>query len=411
MINGILGSLVAITPACASVHTYDAFPIGVVGALVGLGINTIICRCQIDDPVGAIGVHAGAGMWGLLSVGLFADSNLVGINVMDGLFRGGGFKLLGVQLLTLTIVVTAGWALMWSASFFYIIGVCLSKDWKNPRSGLRNDPANEERGEDWHLHGVIDQEAYLADMKAKKGLGDDDESISSSESDDEFADNMLNGRGKPTTMYGRSEMYTKTNESDSEDVEDHAENVVEKTKMFMKTVFKGNFDELSTFQHDAKEELIDQDEEMKTDDTEILHTLDEVEEDEEMNLRGQSKHPKTQSDFQQYRRRRTIQVEIPEMQSTHELRRPSAVRSRSIGLNGGLGAATVTQSAMNGMSPEQIRRVRRAPRNVGVLGSSMISKQSTANESRGSRTRNMRRANMMRAAHTSSGERNLQIYR
>ena len=43
-INGILGSLVAITPACASTHTWDAFPIGAIGALVGLGMNTYICH-------------------------------------------------------------------------------------------------------------------------------------------------------------------------------------------------------------------------------------------------------------------------------------------------------------------------------------------------------------------------------
>jgi len=67
VINGILGSLVAITPACASTHTYDAFPIGMVGALVALSINAFLCHRGIDDPVGAIGVHAGSGVWGLLS--------------------------------------------------------------------------------------------------------------------------------------------------------------------------------------------------------------------------------------------------------------------------------------------------------------------------------------------------------
>lgn len=51
VINGILGSLVAITPSCACIHTWDAFPIGAVGALLGLGINTFVCSvCCIDDP-------------------------------------------------------------------------------------------------------------------------------------------------------------------------------------------------------------------------------------------------------------------------------------------------------------------------------------------------------------------------
>ena len=124
LINGILGSLVAITPSCASVHTYDAIVIGIVGALVGLGGNTLVCHCCIDDPVGAIGVHFGSGAWGMLSAGLFADSNLVGIDVMDGLFRGGGFKLLGIQ--TLAIVATVGWALLWSTCFLMWFFHCVA---------------------------------------------------------------------------------------------------------------------------------------------------------------------------------------------------------------------------------------------------------------------------------------------
>ena len=98
IINGILGALVAITSSCASTHTFDAFPIGAIGAIVALLGNTFVCHCRIDDPVGAIGVHAGSSCWGLLAVGLFADSQLPGVDVMDGLFRGGGFKLLGLQL-------------------------------------------------------------------------------------------------------------------------------------------------------------------------------------------------------------------------------------------------------------------------------------------------------------------------
>ncbi|EJK75638.1 hypothetical protein THAOC_02634 [Thalassiosira oceanica] len=172
-INGILGSLVAITPACASTHTWDAFPIGAVGALVGLGMNTYICHCKVDDPVGAVGVHAGSGTWGLIAVGLFADSNLIGIDIIDGLFRGGGFRLLGLQLLA--IVSTIGWSLMWSCSFFYVVGVAFSRDFKNPRVGLRVDRAEEERGADWYLHGIMDTEAHMQDVYEDKAPGDADE--------------------------------------------------------------------------------------------------------------------------------------------------------------------------------------------------------------------------------------------
>lgn len=173
VINGILGSLVAITPTCACVNTYVALPIGAIGALVALGANTFICHCRIDDPVGAVGVHAGAGAWGLLAVGLFADSKLIGINVMDGLFRGGGFKLLGLQVLA--IAATVGWALIWSTCFFYIVGVSLSRDWTDPRKGLRVDAAEEERGADYYLHGVVDHQSYAERTAADGASLDGDE--------------------------------------------------------------------------------------------------------------------------------------------------------------------------------------------------------------------------------------------
>ena len=59
VVNGILGALVSITPSCACTHSYDAFPIGMIGSLVALGANSLICKLRLDDPVGAVGVHAG----------------------------------------------------------------------------------------------------------------------------------------------------------------------------------------------------------------------------------------------------------------------------------------------------------------------------------------------------------------
>ena len=207
VINGILSSLVAITPACASVTTWAAFPIGAVGALVGLGVNTFVCHKKVDDPVGAIGVHAGAGAWGLIAVGFFADSQLVGIDVMDGLFFGGGFKLLGVQLLV--IVATTGWAVMWSTCFFYLVGIALSRDWKNPRKGLRVDLVEEERGADWHLHGVLD--------KAPLDIVNTDGSISSAD-EDPFADHggwarpssIAARKTRPSSLTRKSDMYIRS---------------------------------------------------------------------------------------------------------------------------------------------------------------------------------------------------------
>ena len=83
--NGMLGALVAITATCASVHTYAALIIGFLGSLSALAANELILRWELDDPVGAVGVHGASAIWGLAAVGLFADSELPGIQVKWGL--------------------------------------------------------------------------------------------------------------------------------------------------------------------------------------------------------------------------------------------------------------------------------------------------------------------------------------
>ena len=170
IVNGILGALVAITPCCDSVHTYAAFVIGAIGGLVANWINhSLLPRLKIDDPVGAIGVHVGAGIWGLLAVGLFSDSNLPATTANDGLFYGGGFRSLGIQLLGITTIM--GWGIAFSVSFFYVVGVLLSGDTKDPRKGLRVPLIEEMRGADWYLHGVED---WQQDLKTSTRLDEND---------------------------------------------------------------------------------------------------------------------------------------------------------------------------------------------------------------------------------------------
>uniref|UniRef100_A0A7R9ZE92 Ammonium transporter AmtB-like domain-containing protein n=1 Tax=Pseudictyota dubia TaxID=2749911 RepID=A0A7R9ZE92_9STRA len=152
VVNGILGSLVTSSAVCAVIHTYESLLLGAAGALVALAANKLVLRLRLDDVVGAAGVHFGAGIWGLISVGLFADGNLPGVDVSSGLFRGGGMRLLGLQVLL--IVAVSAWALMFSSLFFYLTGVAISRDWKNPRAGLRVSPEEEERGADLAFHGV-----------------------------------------------------------------------------------------------------------------------------------------------------------------------------------------------------------------------------------------------------------------
>jgi Amt family ammonium transporter len=71
--NGWVAGLVAISAGCAFVSSVAAIAIGLVaGMLVTYLVEVFELRLYVDDPGGAISVHAGAGLWGLLAVGIFA---------------------------------------------------------------------------------------------------------------------------------------------------------------------------------------------------------------------------------------------------------------------------------------------------------------------------------------------------
>lgn len=90
MANGMLAGLVAITAPCAFVNSYSAFIIGAVsGILVVAAVFFIDQKLKVDDPVGAVAVHGVNGLWGVLSLGLFADGAYGdGWNGVSGTVRG-----------------------------------------------------------------------------------------------------------------------------------------------------------------------------------------------------------------------------------------------------------------------------------------------------------------------------------
>jgi len=111
-LNGVLAGLVAITAPCAWVEGWVAIVIGAIaGALMYASVKFLEAK-GVDDPVGAVSVHGTCGLWGLLSLGFFADGTYGNYSVdapyVTGLFYGGG----GGQLLAqfISIVVVAVWA-------------------------------------------------------------------------------------------------------------------------------------------------------------------------------------------------------------------------------------------------------------------------------------------------------------
>lgn len=73
IINGVLGGLVSITASSAYVPILAAIAIGGIGGGVVIGVERLLEKLRIDDPVGAISVHLGCGIWGTLAVGIFAN--------------------------------------------------------------------------------------------------------------------------------------------------------------------------------------------------------------------------------------------------------------------------------------------------------------------------------------------------
>ncbi|HTB71945.1 MAG TPA: ammonium transporter [Polyangiaceae bacterium] len=106
--NGFIGGLVSVTASCAFVAPPAAALIGLIaGLLVALSVGTVERRMRIDDPVGAIAVHGVCGVWGALSVGLFADGSFgEGWNGVTGPVRGLLFGDTG-QLVAQTIGIVA----------------------------------------------------------------------------------------------------------------------------------------------------------------------------------------------------------------------------------------------------------------------------------------------------------------
>jgi Amt family ammonium transporter len=99
------------------------------GMLVVIAVELIDFKLKIDDPVGAISVHGVNGAFGTLMVGLFAEARFAGEGI-NGLFYGGGMKLLGAQAIGVFAVMA--WVIAASAILFFVIkktvGLRVSKD-------------------------------------------------------------------------------------------------------------------------------------------------------------------------------------------------------------------------------------------------------------------------------------------
>ena len=143
-LNASLAGLVAITAPCDVTDCFGAIIIGVVaGLLVVFGVWLLDYVLRIDDPVGAVAVHCMNGIWGTIATGLFATTSAPGNDTLTGLFYGGGFTLLGKQLLGMFSVIA--WTVVTITITFMIIKATV---------GLRVREEEEIEGLDSCEHGL-----------------------------------------------------------------------------------------------------------------------------------------------------------------------------------------------------------------------------------------------------------------
>ncbi len=151
VVNGFLGGLVAITCPCYWVDPVGAFFIGIVAAFVVVYGLDVLEYARIDDPIGAVPVHMFAGIWGTISLGLFAAGKYGAptpagadtTSVVTGLFYGGGLGQFWTQLLGSSATTVATLAVS-SAMMFAL----------RHYGALRVSEAGEREGLDLHEHGA-----------------------------------------------------------------------------------------------------------------------------------------------------------------------------------------------------------------------------------------------------------------
>jgi ammonium transporter, Amt family len=148
-LNGALAGLVGITAGCAVVTPAAAMLIGLLaGALVVFFLWFVERVLRVDDPVGAVSVHAGCGVFGTLMVGLFASPEVMAYTQVTwgqaGLLYGGGLAQLGAQ--ALGVVAVAAFAFTSSFILFKLMSVTY---------GIRVSAKEELEGLDISEHGTV----------------------------------------------------------------------------------------------------------------------------------------------------------------------------------------------------------------------------------------------------------------
>jgi Amt family ammonium transporter len=191
-INGFLAGLVAITCPCYWVSPTGAILLGgVAGVLVVAGVE-LLEWLRIDDPIGAVPVHGMCGIWGTLSLGLFACGKYGSTGpvapdnsvALKGLLYGGGAQLLVAQALGSLIITSATFVVAYAVMRMV-----------NATGTLRVSREGELYGLDFHEHGISAYPEYVISSVGTP-VGSADESVSRQPRAMKFESVILREKGK-----------------------------------------------------------------------------------------------------------------------------------------------------------------------------------------------------------------------
>jgi Amt family ammonium transporter len=157
-VNGFLAGLVAITCPCYWVSPTGSILIGGIAGVVVVVAVEALEWLRIDDPIGAVPVHAINGIWGTLSLGFFACGKYGATGPiapdnsapLAGLFYGGGTTVLVAQAIGSLIITSATFAV--SLAVMYAV---------NAMGVLRVSAEGELYGLDLHEHGIPAYPEYV----------------------------------------------------------------------------------------------------------------------------------------------------------------------------------------------------------------------------------------------------------
>lgn len=122
---------------------WESLLIGFIGGAIGCFGEIFLERMRIDDPVHCITTHGIAGLWGMTVVGLFVEKNPL-MSKHYGIFKGGSWKVLGVQVLTAVSIV------LWTSLTTFVELYAIDKS-----IGLRVSREKELDGADKWEHGIV----------------------------------------------------------------------------------------------------------------------------------------------------------------------------------------------------------------------------------------------------------------